>query len=550
MINAHRSVSSFSIFSYLCPSEFICGKPLCLPVQRKFFLCGTLTIALSFLALCLVPPAHAAPVTNHTTYIVTLPGADRDTLQRVEATGGVIDHFDGGEARAYVHQAHWQSFLSTGIPHRVIEMQPNAGTKQLGSYPSYAEIGEILATAESDYPEIVRRISLGKSVQGRELWAVLISDQPDVEEDEPEFAYISTMHGDETVGTVLCLNFLEVLLDGYGVDPEITSRVDNTAIWLVPLMNPDGYEMGTRFNANSVDLNRTFPEFPDHFEGTIMTEGAPDLSGSEPEVAHVARWSADNQFVLMANYHSGALVVNYPYDEIPGVPSGEEAIAPDDALLQELSSAYANENPPMLASNFFPGGITNGSAWYSVSGGMQDWHYRFLGAIDLTLEVSNIKSPSSRTLSSLWEDNRESMFAYLDWAHRGVRGVVTDRVTGEPLLASVLVNDNPQPVFTDPEVGDFHRVLVPGAYAVRVSAPGYITYNAGPVFPTSGEALRVDVALSNGDVNRDGKINALDLQLGINALLGISPLEDADLDGGGVSSTDVQQVINRALGRH
>ena len=520
-----------------------------LPLGRRL-ISQSLPIALCILALCTSPQAQDAPVTDHTTYVVALPGADRDTLERVEAAGGVIDHFDGHEARAYVHHANWQSFLSTGIPHRLIETQPNASAKQLGNYPSYAEIGEILAAAESDYPEIVRRISLGQSVQGREIWAVLISDQPEVEEDEPEFAYISTMHGDETVGTVLCLNFLEVLLAGYGTDPDITSHVDNTAIWLVPLMNPDGYEMGMRFNANNVDLNRTFPEFPDHFEGTILTEGDPDLSGREPEVAHVAQWSADNRFVLMASYHSGALVANYPYDEIPGVPSGTEAIAPDDALLQELSSAYANENPPMLASNTFPGGITNGSAWYSVSGGMQDWHYRFLGAIDLTLEVSNIKSPSTRALSSLWEDNRNSMFAYLDWVHRGVRGVITDRITGEPLLASVLVNDNPQPVLTDAEVGDYHRVLDPGQYTVRVSAPGYITYNAGPVSASSDEAVRVDVALSNGDVNRDGKINALDLQLGINALLGIAPLEDADLDGGGVSSTDVQQVINRALGRH
>jgi len=549
MKRAHGSVSVFTIFSRLCPSVFICGKPLCLAAQRNFFYRRSLAIALSLLALCSFLSAQAAAATDHTTYVVALPGADRDTLQRVEAVGGVLDHFDGHEARAYILHAQWQSFLNAGIPHRVIEMQPNA-MKQLGGYPSYAEIGEILAAAESDYPEIVRRISLGQSVEGRDLWAVLITDQPDVEEDEPEFAYISTMHGDETVGTVLCLNFLEVLLDGYGTDPDITSYVDNTAIWLMPLMNPDGYEIGIRWNANNVDLNRAFPEFPDHFVGTIVSEGEPDLSDFEPEVAHVAQWSADNRFVLMANYHSGSLVVNYPYDEIPGIPSGTEAIAPDDALLQELSSAYANENPPMLASPTFPGGITNGSAWYSVSGGMQDWHYRFMGAIDLTLEVSNIKSPGTGALSSLWEDNRAAMFAYLDWVQRGVRGIVTDRVTGEPLLASVLVNNNPQPVFTDPDVGDYHRVLAPGRHTVRVSAPGFIPYNSSPASVTSGAALRVDVALSNGDVNRDGAINALDVQLGINALLDIAPLEDADVDGGGVSSTDVQQVVNRALGRH
>lgn len=504
-------------------------------------------MALCAAAISGAPAAHAAPALDHTTYIVALPGADRETLRRVEATGGAIDHFDGQEAQAYVHQSRWQTFLDAGIPHRVVAMQP-AASKQLDGYPSYSEIGDILAAAVESHPEIARLVSLGQSVQGREIWAIQISDHPEVEEDEPEFAYISTIHGDELVGTVMCLNFLDILLDGYASDPAITAWIDDTALWLVPLMNPDGYEIGIRWNANNLDLNRIFPEYPGDFEGTLLTEPMA-TEGREPEVAHVMNWSADNSFVLLANYHTGALVVNYPYDQIPGIPSGTEARAPDDALLQEMSVAYANENPPMLANPSFPGGITNGSAWYSVSGGMQDWHYRFAGAIDLTLEISNIKSPATGTLASLWEDNRGAMLAYLAWVHRGLRGVVTDRVTGQPLLASVLVDDNPQPVFTDPEVGDYHRVLLPGRYTVRVEAPGYIPWNAAPATVTEGQATRLVVTLSKGDVNRDGSVDAVDLQLGINTVLGISPRADADVDGGGVTATDIQHLVNRVLGR-
>lgn len=515
--------------------------------QRIVALRRALPIALCVLALWPVPQAHAAPALDHTTYIVALPGADRETLRRVEAGGGAIDHFDGQEAQAYIHRSRWQAFLDAGIPHRVVAMQPVA-SKQLDGYPSYSEIGDILAAAVESHPEIARLVSLGQSVQGRELWAIQISDEPEVEEDEPEFAYISTMHGDEVVGTVMCLNFLDVLLDGYASDPAITAWIDDTALWLVPLMNPDGYEIGIRWNANNLDLNRIFPEYPGDFEGTLLTEPMA-AEGREPEVAHVMNWSADNRFVLLANYHAGALVVNYPYDQIPGIPSGTEARAPDDTLLQEMSAAYANENPPMLASPSFPGGITNGSAWYSVSGGMQDWHYRFAGAIDLTLEISTVKSPATGALASLWEDNRGAMLAYLAWVHRGLRGVITDRVTGQPLLASILVDDNPQPVFTDPEVGDYHRVLLPGRYTVRVEAPGYIPWNAGPADVTGGAALRLDATLSKGDVNRDGSIDAVDLQLGINTVLGISPRDDADVDGGGVTATDIQHLVNRVLGR-
>jgi hypothetical protein len=180
---------------------------------------------------------------------------------------------------------------------------------------------------------------------------------------------------------------------------------------------------------------------------------------------------------------------------------------------------------------------------------MQDWHYRYTGAIDLTLEISDIKTPAESALASLWEDNREAMFSYLAWVHRGLRGIVTDRVTGEALLAKVLVDDNPQPVFTDPEVGDYHRVTLPGTHTVRVEAPGYIPWEGGPTLVGGNAASRVDVALSTGDVNRDGSVNALDLQLSINAVLGIAEVDDADVDGGGVSATDIQHVINRVLGR-
>lgn len=503
-------------------------------------------VASLLLGLALWACGMAAGAADYTTYVVALPGADRAALARVEAAGGVVDRFDGQSARAYIHVSHWDAFLATGIPYLIEEVQPVAG-KQLTGYPTYAGLTTILNDAATNYPDIVRLESLGQSVQGRELWAIRISDHPDLEEDEPEFAYISTMHGDEKIGTVLCLNFLELLLEGYGQDSQITEYVDETEIWLVPLMNPDGYELNTRFNAHSRDLNRIFPEYSRDFTGTIFTDGTPSTAGREPEVAHIMDWTASNSFVLGANYHAGDLLVNYPYDEEPGVPSGADAPTPDDALMRAISLAYASLNPPMFASVEFPDGISNGSAWYSISGGMQDWHYRYTGFVELTFEVSKIKTPGSTALAGLWDDNRDAMFAYLDWVHRGVRGTVTDGATGEPLFAQVLVDDNPQPVFTDPEVGDYHRLLLPGRHSVRAEAPGYIPYTTDTVLVSEGTAARADAPLSQGDVNRDGQVNAADLQLVINAVLELNTLPEADVDGRGVSATDVQHLVNRVL---
>jgi len=497
------------------------------------------------LGLLVLAPARAD--IDHTTYIIRTPANDPATLQAIEDAGGIVDHFDGAHARAYILHDHWESFLRAGIPHEIEGMQPDP-SKQLGAYPSYDEVSATLADRAARYPGVSLLTSIGRSVQGRELWAMQITANPGVDEDEPEFAYLSTMHGDEPVGTVLCLNLIDLLLEGYGHDPALTALVDSTEIWILPLINPDGYELGIRWNANNVDLNRAFPQWPTDFSGTIA-DGTPDGAGRQPEVARIMAWAASRRLVLSANYHTGALVVNYPYDEEPGIPSGSDAPTPDDPLVRFLSAEYASRNPPMLASPVFPGGISNGSAWFSISGGMQDWHYRFNGTIDLTLEVSNIKSPGQHTLASLWDDNRDAMIAYLDLAHRGIRGRVTSRTGGEPLFATVTLNGNPQPVFTDPAVGDYHRLALPGTYTVRAEAPGYIPYSRSGIAVGVGAAVRADLALSQGDVNGDGRVDALDLQLVINTILGLADIPAADVDGNGVSATDLQHLVNRVLRR-
>ena len=164
------------------------------------------------------------------------------------------------------------------------------------------------------------------------------------------------------------------------------------------------------------------------FFDTQFNGGAFSDAGRQPEVAHVMQWTAENSFVLSANLHTGSLVVNYPYDDDNNLPSGADAPSPDDALFEELAHRYAVHNPPMYNSVVFEGGITNGCAWYTIDGGLQDWSYRYVGCMDVTLELSNTKWPAASTLPGYWEDNEASMLAYLESVHIGVRGLVRDRV--------------------------------------------------------------------------------------------------------------------------
>jgi len=479
--------------------------------------------------------------------VVEVPLSARAEVDVLERAGFIVGNVAGEVATVYLLREDLPRLGALGFSFRDLAVAEQE-EKDLGVYHTYASLTTDLQSYAAANPDITRLVSLGRSVQGRELWAMLITDNPNIEEEEPEFKYISTMHGDEPVGTEMLMYLIDHLVNGYGSDSRLTALVDSTALWVVPLMNPDGLTLSRRNNANNRDLNRSFPQFDDDFAAPLFDGGAFSYAGREAEVQAIMSWSAANSFVLGANMHTGALVVNYPYDD-DGVPSGTNAPTPDDAVIRALSRRYADTNSPMFNNPAFPGGITNGAAWYVATGGMQDWNYRYLGCVEVTIELSNIKKPASSNLPGLWENNRESMLRYIESAQWGVHGLVRDRATDAPVFAKVLIDDNPQAVYTDATFGDYYRLTLGGTYDVEVSAPGYISYRrAAVVVPASGRT-RVDVALSDGDLDGSGGVGAADIQLVVNALLGRAVPVDCDVDGNGITSTDLQAVINKALGR-
>ena len=364
------------------------------------------------------------------------------------------------------------------------------------AYHTYATLTSELQAIAAARPDLTRLYTLGLSVQGRELWMMKISRNPDIEEDEPEVRYIAAMHGDEVVGKELCIGLIHHLVDLYGTDPRVTALVDGTEIWILPSMNPDGTELVQRYNANGFDLNRNFPD--------QFTDPVDSPAGRPSEVAAVMSWGYAHSTNLSANFHGGSLVVNYPYD---GTASGvaDYSASPDDAWLVSVSRTYADLNPPMLASNLdgaFFNGITNGADWYVIRGGMQDWNYVWRGDHEVTIEQSVTKWPPASTLPSFWSDNLDSMLSYFERAHEGVRGIVTDAASGAPLAATIRVTGSTAATYTDPDVGDYHRLLLPGVYRLEISAAGHVTAVLDDVVVEPGAlATRRDVALLPLQVN-------------------------------------------------
>lgn len=349
----------------------------------------------------------------------------------------------------------WVEWLET--PRKVLD-------KSAFVYPTYQEMTDHLQLLAAEHPTLFHLESIGQSVQERELWFARITGPPEAGPAfRPVVSHIATMHGDEKAGTPLAIDFMERLLDGYGEDEDLTWLVNNTEIWIMPLMNPDGYTVGpNRRNNNNIDLNRDFPSW--------ICGDADTTIGRQPETAAVMNWStARNQVTLQANYHGGALVVNYPLDECPTCNtqcSGNFSM--EDPLLREIALAWSTPNQRMFSQTTFPDGVINGTDWYSIYGSMQDWHYRFRGCIEVTVELDNNKIPGPTLLEQIVLENRQSVVDYTMWAHRGLRGYVVDEWSGAPVEATVSIAGGEFVVRTDPATGGFHRPLLPGVYTVVI----------------------------------------------------------------------------------
>lgn len=314
-------------------------------------------------------------------------------------------------------------------------------------YPSFEDMTKFLKDITSKYPKISKLFSIGKSVEGRDLWVVKISDNVEEDEVEPEFKYISSMHGDEITGRELTQFFIKDILEGYGYNKEIKSLVNNTEIFIMPSMNPDGSNKKKRANANGYDLNRNFPNWTNNDPNSLL--------GRQPEVQAIMKFQKSRNFALSANFHGGAECVNYPWD------SAHERHPLNDLLI-DISLTYANENPAMKNSRYFDRGITNGADWYVLKGGMQDWSYIWHNDLQVTIELSNTKYPRYSKIPGFYKDNKVSMFEYLKVIHRGAGFKLGSKKNGTVKLFDLRSNKFMGEF--DFKNGEFYKVLPVGEY--------------------------------------------------------------------------------------
>ncbi len=121
------------------------------------------------------------------------------------------------------------------------------------------------------------------------------------------------------------------------------------------------------------------------------------------------------------------------------------------------------------------------------------------GCREVTIELSNTKLLAAGSLPAYWGYNRVSFFDWFRQANYGIRGLVTDSATGLPVAATISVmghDEDSSEVYTDPDVGDYYRMIEAGTYSLRYTADGYVAKTISGINVTDFNATIVDVELA------------------------------------------------------
>jgi hypothetical protein len=378
-----------------------------------------------------------------------------DELGRLHLNGDIYSK--SGYALLYVTPDELEKLRSGGFLFDILKNDLNEYFKDFWStrdqYHSYDDIIQTANNLCISYSSICKKISYGESVEGRELFALKISDNVNSDENEAEIMFDGGIHGDEIGGSENLIRFASDLCANYGVNPEITDLVDNREIWLYIMVNPDGRVNMVRYNSNGVDVNRDWG---------YMWDGESNSPGyySQPETKALRSCMLENQFVVQTSYHSGTVYLAYPWSYRPDA-------CPDVAQINQLAGIYVTYSG--YTDMPYEQGYTG---MYPINGSSKDAMYGIMGSVSWSIEISMDKQPPASQIQYYYDLNKPAMLSLIEYAGYGLSGIVYDATNGHPVAATVFVEDY-YPCYSDPFEGDYHKYLLAGSYQVRVVANGY-----------------------------------------------------------------------------
>jgi hypothetical protein len=272
-----------------------------------------------------------------------------------------------------------------------------AGAATMGGFRTLSECWSAIDSVIAAYPAIVSpKLNIGTTLGGNPIYAVRISDNPQTDEGEPAVLITGLHHAREPIGTHIAIYTMQQLAQNYGVDPDITTLVNEREIWFIPIINPDGYLYneaiapagGGMWRKNrkdngdgsfGVDPNRNYGyewgyddagSSPDPFSDTFRGSGP----FSELETQAVRDFCLIRPNIRIAfNYHSYSNLLLYPWGYFRG-------FTPDQLLFAAIADSATTFNGYLP----IPGWVL-----YPTNGDSDDWMYAEQGILAFTPEVGS-----------------------------------------------------------------------------------------------------------------------------------------------------------------
>lgn len=300
----------------------------------------------------------------------------------------------------------------------------------MGGYFKYQEMLDILDQMAQEHPQIVMAkqpiTTTYTTHEGRPVYWLKISDNPNQNEDEPEVLYTGVHHAREPNSLSQMIFYLWYILEHYDSAPEIKYLVDNTEMYFVPCLNPDGYIYNETTNPGGggmwrknrrdngdgtfgVDLNRNYGyEWGFDDGGSSPNSNAATYRGptafSEPETQMIKDFCLGHNFQIALNYHTFGNLLIYPWGYVDG-PTVDHP-------------TFSSFGPYMARDNNFLNGFGTQTVGYTTNGDSDDWMYgeqTMKGKIfSMTPEVGPSFWPSPSEIDAL---NKTCMTMNLTAAH-------------------------------------------------------------------------------------------------------------------------------------
>ena len=295
-------------------------------------------------------------------------------------------------------------------------LTPPFGSGAMGGYYTFSQVESVLDQVHAAYPALTTaKASIGTSLEGRTLWMLKVSDNPGIDENEPEFRIDSLHHAREPEGMQSSLWYMLYLLESYASDPLAKYLVDSRETFFVLVTNPDGYVYNQTTNPGGggmwrknrrnngdgtfgVDLNRNYN---DHWAwdntGSSPTTSSETYRGtaaaSEPEVAAMQAFIGSRSFASSLSLHTYGNLWLYPFGYAQIYPANNTQYVEVSTLATEVN--HYQVGPPSFIL-------------YTANGVTVDYDHDVKGTLSWTPEIGTSTDgfwPPTSRIVPLAEEN-------------------------------------------------------------------------------------------------------------------------------------------------